>query len=88
MAGGDARAIASVRRFRSLLEGLQREVPGFQNDADLADDAGMLGEYLAVLEAGALQQDEPRQYLADSLQLSGYFKTVPRTTSDSRVARR
>jgi hypothetical protein len=88
MAGGDAHAIASVRRFQALLQGVQREVPGFQNDADLADDAGMLGEYLAVLDAGALQQAEPRQYLADSLQLSGYFKTVPRSTSDPRVARR
>jgi hypothetical protein len=88
MAGGDAQVIASVRRFQALLEGLQREIPGFQNDADLADDVGMLAEYLAVLDAGALQQDEPRQYLADSLQLSGYFKTVPRSTSDPRVARR
>jgi hypothetical protein len=86
--GGDAETIALVRDFRSLLESLQREVPGFQNDVDIATDTGMLGEYLALLETGLLDQDQPRQYLADSLQLSGYFKTVPRSPSGVRTARR
>ena len=88
LAGSDAQAIASVREFQQLLDGLRRELPGFQNDADLANDAGMLGEYLALLDTGALQQEAPRLYLADSLQLSGYFKTVPRSTSDLQISRR
>ncbi|MDH3212687.1 MAG: VWA domain-containing protein [Myxococcales bacterium] len=88
LAGGDARAIAEVREFRALLASLQREVPGFQNDADLANDTGMLGEYLALLETGVLHQAEPRQVLADSLQLSGYFKTVPRSAVDPWNRRR
>jgi hypothetical protein len=88
LSGGDDRAIAQVREFRALLESLQREVPGFQNDADLATDSGMLGEYLALLETGVLQQEEPRQYLADSLQLSGYFKTVPRSAAEPWDRRR
>jgi hypothetical protein len=85
---GDHRAIAQVREFRALLESLQREVPGFQNDADLATDTGMLGEYLALLETGVLQQEAPRRYLADSLQLSGYFKTAPRSGADPWDRRR
>jgi hypothetical protein len=44
----------------------------------------MLGEYLALLEADLLDQDDPRQYLADSLQLSGYFKTIPRSRPTAR----
>ena len=74
--------IAMVREFYGLLESLQREVPGFQNDVDLATDADMLGEFLALLDTSALQGTEPRQVLADSLQLSGYFKTVPRSDSE------
>ncbi len=88
LAGSDPQAIAQVREFQGLLASLQREVPGFQHDADLGNDAHMLGEYLALLETGAVQQAEPRQYLADSLQLSGYFKTIPRSTSDAWSRRR
>ena len=33
MEGGDERAVASVREFLDLLDGLRRDVPGFQNDA-------------------------------------------------------
>jgi hypothetical protein len=86
--GGDAEAIAVVRDFRALLESLSNELPGFRNDAELATDSAMLGEYLALLETGVLDRDEPRRYLADSLQLSGYFKTVPRSTPVVRTARR
>jgi hypothetical protein len=88
MAGSDAQAVAAVRSFRELLASVQRELPGFQNDADLSEDTRMLGEYLAVLEAGALEQDVPRQYLADSLQLSGFFKTVPRSNAGIQLSRR
>jgi len=88
LAGSDLQAIAQVREFQGLLMSLQREVPGFQHDADLGNDARMLGEYLALLETGAIEQAEPRQYLADSLQLSGYFKTIPRSTSDAWSRRR
>ena len=88
LAGADDRSVALVREFRELLEGLQREVPGFQTDGDLARDTSLLGEYAALLGTGALHGDEPRRYLADSLQLSGYFKTVPRRPLDPRHRRR
>ncbi|MGI9592442.1 MAG: hypothetical protein ACR2P8_13810 [Myxococcota bacterium] len=88
LAGRDQQAIAAVREFRTLLEGLQRETAGFQNDPALADDTRMLDEYLAVIEAGALDHDAPRQYLADSLQLSGYFKTTPRSGAAQQISRR
>jgi hypothetical protein len=88
LTGGDDRAIARIREFRALLESLRREVPGFQNDTDLANDAGMLGEYLALLDGSALDRIDNRQYLADSLQLAGYFKTVPRDDADRRGRRR
>ena len=48
----------------------------------------LLPRVSALLETGVLDRDEPRQYLADSLQLSGYFKTVPRSLPDVRTARR
>ncbi len=86
--GEDDQTIAMVREFYGLLESLQREVPGFQNDVDLATDADMLGEFLALLDTSALQGTEPRQVLADSLQLSGYFKTVPRSDSEPWDSRR
>jgi hypothetical protein len=86
--GGDAETIAMVRDFRALLDSLRAETPSFRNDPELATDSAMLGEYLALLETGVLDDAEPRRYLADSLQLSGYFKTVPRSTSVARTARR
>jgi len=86
--GGDAETIAMVRDLRALLDSLRAETPSFRNDPELATDSAMLGEYLALLETGVLDDAEPRRYLADSLQLSGYFKTVPRSTSVVRTARR
>jgi hypothetical protein len=85
--GGDEQTVASVRDFRSLLESLRSEVPSFRNDSELRADSAMLGEYLALLETGVLDRDEPRRYLADSLQLSGYFKTVPRSAPVVRIAK-
>jgi hypothetical protein len=82
LAGQDARAVSLVQDFRELLAGFCSEVPGYQNDADLATDLAMLDEFLSVLGTGVLAQSEPRRTLADSLQLSGYFKTVPRSTTD------
>jgi len=83
LAGRDPQAISLVRDFYALLESLSLEVSGYQNDPDIETDLSMLREYLAVLETDILQQNEPRYYLADSLQLSGYLKTVPRSASDS-----
>jgi len=40
------------------------------------------------MDGPALAQEVPRVYLADSLQLSGYFKTVPRTPAVLRLSRR
>jgi hypothetical protein len=81
LAGQDALAASLVQDFRELIASLSHEVPGYQNDADLATDLAMLDEYLSVLGPGVLAQSEPRRTLADSLQLSGYFKTVPRSPS-------
>jgi hypothetical protein len=86
--GGDQETIASVRDFRRLLESLRGEVPGFRNDSELRADSAMLGEYLALLETDVLDRDEPRRHLADSLQLSGYFKTVPRSAPVVRSAKK
>ena len=85
--GGDEQTVASVRDFRSLLESLRSEVPSFRNDSELRADSAMLGEYLALLETGVLDRDQPRRYLADSLQLLGYFKTVPRSAPVVRIAK-
>lgn len=88
LSGGGQQAIALLREYQVLIEGLQREIPGFQNDFDLANDARMLAEYCALLESGGAGQLESRQHLADSLQLAGYFKTVPRTPSGVGNGRR
>jgi hypothetical protein len=86
--GGDDETIAVVQDFRALLDSLQTELPSFRNDTELRTDSAMLGEYLALLETGVLDQGEPRRHLADSLQLSGYFKTVPRSSWMTQTARR
>jgi hypothetical protein len=87
LGGEDDRAIAAVRDFRALLGSLEAEVPGLQNDLDLQNDMSMLDEYIALLQPGLLQQREPRIVLADSLQLAGYFKTLPRSPSHSGTGR-
>ncbi len=76
--GDDARAIAEVNGVRELLASFAAEESGFQNDSDVQRDIAMLGEYAALLEPGLLRLPEPRNYLADSLQLAGYHRTLPR----------
>jgi hypothetical protein len=82
LAGEDARAIALVRDFRALLESLGSEVAGFEQDPELRNDVAMLDEYLTLMRTAALQRGGPRGYLADSLQLAGYFRILSRSPSD------
>jgi hypothetical protein len=86
--GDDDATLAAVRDFEALIESLRREVPGFANDTDLASDAQLLSEFAALLATNAIDAEQPRQHLADSLQLSGYFKTVPRSRDEIQTARR
>jgi hypothetical protein len=69
-------AIDRLQSFKTLLTGLADLVPGFDSDPDLANDITMLDEYLALLKAGASQQDEQRRGLADSLRYAGRLKLL------------
>jgi hypothetical protein len=61
---------------------LRASEAAFQGDAELKVDLDLLDEYLSLLHGGAVGLEGPRRYLATSLQLSGYFKTLPRTRAD------
>jgi hypothetical protein len=67
---------------RERLVALRDSEPAFQSDAELAADSRLLDEYLSLLGGEAAGLGGLRQYLADSLQLAGHFKTLPRTRAD------
>lgn len=87
LAGQDAHALALVRDHHALLQSLRREAAPFRNDPEVARDLAMLGEYVAVIESG-LAPDGSRDYVADSLQLAGYRKTLPRSPEEWEPTRR
>jgi hypothetical protein len=75
---------------RERLLAFRASDPASQSDAELAADLELLDEYLSLLGRGAAGARGTRQYLANSLQLAGHFKTLPRThaeRSDPREAR-
>jgi hypothetical protein len=67
---------------RSSLIQVRASQPAFQNDSELAADLELLDEYLSLLNSEAVGPEGTRRYIANSLQLSGYFKTLPRTRAD------
>lgn len=75
-------AVRALDEQRSLLMQVRASEAAFQNDAELATDLDLLDEYLSLLNSGAVGQEGVRRYIANSLQLSGYFKTLPRTRVD------
>jgi len=62
-------------------------------EADLEDPESLVAlagtvERIRTLDTDVLAESAPRHYLADSLQLSGYFKTVPRLAPEPGVRAR
>jgi len=77
---GEAVRILDEQRDRLIQ--LRASEAAFQGDAELKVDLDLLDEYLSLLRGEAVGLEGPRRYLATSLQLSGYFKTLPRTRAD------
>ncbi len=75
-------AVNALREQRERLVALRASEPAFQSDAELAADSRLLDEYLSLLGGEAAGLGGPRQDLANSLQLAGHFKTLPRTRAD------
>jgi hypothetical protein len=75
-------AVNALGEQRERLLALRASEPAFQSDAELATDLELLDEYLSLLGSEAVGLGGPRQYLANSLQLAGHFKTLPRTRTD------
>jgi hypothetical protein len=75
-------AVNALGEQRERLVALRDSEPAFQSDAELAADSRLLDEYLSLLGGEAAGLGGLRQYLADSLQLAGHFKTLPRTRAD------
>jgi hypothetical protein len=76
----DAMRILGEQRDR--LTQMRASEATFQGDAELKADLNLLDEYLSLLRGEAIGLGGPRRYLANSLQLSGHFKTLPRTRVD------
>jgi len=76
----DAARILAEQRAR--LVQMRASEPAFQSDAELRADLDLLDEYLSLLGSEAVGLERPRRYLANSLQLSGHFKTLPRARAD------
>jgi hypothetical protein len=75
-------AVNTLGEQRERLLALRASEPAFQSDAELAADLELLDEYLSLLGSEAVGLGGPREYLANSLQLAGHFKTLPRTRTD------
>jgi hypothetical protein len=75
-------AVRALDEQRALLMRLRASQAAFHNDAELATDLDLLDEYLSLLNGEAVGLEGGRRYIANSLQLSGYFKTLPRTRVD------
>jgi len=75
-------AVNALGEQRERLLALRASEPAFRSDAELAADLELLDEYLSLLGGEPVGLGGPRQYLADSLQLAGHFKTLPRTRTD------
>ena len=58
------------------------EVSGFESDPGLANDLGMLGEYIALLQDPSVQGATTVAYLADSLRYAARLKVLPPPVSD------
>ena len=80
-AGDLVAATERLADFRELLIALQGSELGLGQNPDLVRDIAMLGEYVSLMRAGALEHPEPREHLALALQLSGYLKTRERPPS-------
>jgi hypothetical protein len=72
--GDPGTAVQFLARQRGLIQGLRLEVPGWSDDPDLAADAAMLEEYLAVLAGPAAGEPEQRRHLAQSLRYAAFSK--------------
>lgn len=75
-------AVRALDEQRSLLMQVRASDAAFQNDSELATDLDLLDEYLSLLNSEVVGTEGARRYIANSLQLSGYFKTLPRTRVD------
>jgi hypothetical protein len=80
-AGDLLAATERLAEFRELLIALQSSELGLGKNPDLIRDIEMLGEYVSLMRAGALEHPGPREHLAEALQLSGYLKTRQRPPS-------
>jgi hypothetical protein len=75
-------AVHILDEQRERLVQMRAAEAAFQSDAELKADLNLLDEYLSLLRGEAVGLGGPRHYLANSLQLSGHFKTLPRTRVD------
>ncbi len=62
--------------LQSLLAGLAEVDPGWASDRDLANDRNVIGQYVAVLEAGAAADAPARLLIADSLRVAADRKML------------
>ena len=77
LAAADAGGAAEVLdEFRTLVDGLSRELPGLAGDGDLANDIAMLDEYRGLLHADIVAQPEHREHLSDSLLYAAWLKVL------------
>lgn len=80
--GDTVLALSLARDYQHLLIELRRQVSGFSRDRDIEKDIDLLGEYAALIQAGAAKEEGLRRHIADSLRLSGHFKVLPRPEGD------
>jgi hypothetical protein len=80
--GNIADAVNALGEQRERLLALRASEPAFLSDTELAADLELLDEYLSLLGSEAAGLGGLREYLANSLQLAGHFKTLPRTRTD------
>ncbi|CAK0766540.1 hypothetical protein CCP4SC76_4530028 [Gammaproteobacteria bacterium] len=62
---------------RELLQDLQKTVPGWADDLELARDQRLLASYLSLLTPPTLARQDMQNWVADSLDLAAFRRLVP-----------
>ncbi|MBF0204211.1 MAG: hypothetical protein HQK67_07825 [Desulfamplus sp.] len=72
-------ASKKLQAWLNIMTGLKLLVNGLERDTDIYNDMQMLDEYLALLNGQ--QNQEQQNYIAQSLELAGYLKMLPRSAT-------
>ncbi|MFC3192866.1 anti-sigma factor family protein [Marinicella sediminis] len=73
-AGHTEQAIQQLQQLHDVYRGLRQRITGWQSDDELQADERVIEQYLALLRQQAMTNDGSAVWLAQALQLAGWYK--------------